>query len=158
MAGKKSTLTPLWDRKTVRQFFEKAGQMAGIAIEELLFRTGEEFVKVARQKGTYQDWTGNLRSSIGYIVALDGNILGKNFQLSEKNGTDKQTGKREAEQMSSDLALLYNKGYVLVCVSGMKYAAYVEAMDNKDVISLAATEAEAFVRKHSRLLFKRLQM
>lgn len=53
----------------------------------LLQRTGEEFVKIARLEGNYIDHTGNLRSSIGYVIVKDGRIVGKNFQLSEKEGT-----------------------------------------------------------------------
>lgn len=97
--------------------------------------------------------TGNLRSSIGYVIVRNGEILGRNFQLSEKAGTDKQTGKREGEQLAMDLINTYSKGLVLICVAGMKYAAHVEAMDNKDVMSLAASKATDFVRLHSKILF-----
>ena len=106
--------------------------------------------------GNYINHTGNLRSSIGYVIVKDGRIVGKNFQLSEKEGTDKQSGKRQGEQLAMDLVRSFPKGYVLIGVAGMKYAVFVEAMENKDVLSRAADKADDFIKKHSRLLFNRL--
>lgn len=123
---------------------------------DLLQRTGEEFVKIARLEGNYIDHTGNLRSSIGYVIVKDGSIVGRNFQVSEQAGTDKQTGKREGEQLAMDLVRTFPKGYVLIGVAGMKYAVFVEAMENKDVLTNAANKAEDFIKRHSRLLFNRL--
>lgn len=124
----------------------------------LLQRTGEEFVKIARLEGNYIDHTGNLRSSIGYVIVKDGSIAGRNFQLSEQAGTDKQTGKREGEQLAMDLVKTFTKGYVMIGVAGMKYAVFVEAMENKDVLTRAADKADDFIKRHSRLLFNRLSI
>lgn len=151
-----SGLTPLWKKSDIKKLFDKLAQRAEFVIMNLLQRTGEEFVKIARLEGNYIDHTGNLRSSIGYVIVKDGRIVGKNFQLSEKEGTDKQTGKREGEQLAMDLVRSFPKGYVLIGVAGMKYAVFVEAMENKDVLSRAADKADDFIKKHSRLLFNRL--
>ena len=43
-------------------------------------RIGEEFVINARDNKTYKDQTGNLRSSIGYVVLYNGKQLNKNFE------------------------------------------------------------------------------
>lgn len=153
-----SGLRPMWDRNQVKRFFEKAAERAESMIENLLKLTGEKFVAVAKLEGDYIDHTGNLRSSIGYIIVKNGQILGKNFQLSEKSGTDKETGKREGEQLAMDLVSLFPKGYVLICVAGMKYAAFVEAMENKDVVSRAADRAQDFIKEQSRSLFNRLEV
>lgn len=125
---------------------------------DLLQRTGEEFVKIARLEGNYIDHTGNLRSSIGYVIVKDGSIVGRNFQVSEQAGTDKQTGKREGEQLAMDLVRTFTKGYVMIGVAGMKYAVFVEAMENKDVLTRAADKADDFIKRHSRLLFNRLSI
>lgn len=151
-----SGLTPLWRKGDIKKLFEKFGDRAEMIIMDLLQRTGEEFVKIARLEGQYDDWTGNLRSSIGYVIVKDGNIIGRDFKMSDKKGTDKQTGKREGEQLAMDLVKTYSKGYVLIGVAGMKYAVYVEAMENKDVLTRAADKANEFIRTHSRLLFNRL--
>ncbi|MDR1715690.1 MAG: hypothetical protein LBS20_07580 [Prevotella sp.] len=156
--AKKSGLTPLWKKSDIRKLFDKLAERTEFVIMDLLQRTGEEFVKVARLSGQYIDHTGNLRSSIGYVIVKDGNIVGRNFQLSEKEGTDKQTGKREGEQLAMDLVRTFPKGYVLIGVAGMKYAVFVEAMENKDVLTNAANKAEDFIKRHSRLLFNRLSI
>lgn len=154
--ARKSGLTPLWNKSDVKKLFKKLGERADMVVFNLLQRTGEEFVKVARLSGQYNDKTGNLRSSIGYVIVKDGKILGKDFKTSDRAGTDKKTGKLEAEQLAKDLVLTYNTGYVLIAVAGMKYAVYVEAMENKDVVTLAASKAESFIEEKSRSLFNRL--
>lgn len=154
--ARKSGLTPLWKKSDIRKLFDKLGERAEFVIMDLLQRTGEEFVKIARLEGNYIDHTGNLRSSIGYVIVKDGSIAGRNFQLSEQAGTDKQTGKREGEQLAMDLVKTFTKGYVMIGVAGMKYAVFVEAMENKDVLTRAADKADDFIKRHSRLLFERL--
>lgn len=154
--ARKSGLTPLWKKNDIRQLFDKLAERAEFVIMDILQRTGEEFVKIARLEGDYIDHTGNLRSSIGYVIVKDGSIVGKNFQVSEQSGTDKQTGKREGEQLAMDLVSLFPKGYVLIGVAGMKYAVFVEAMENKDVLTNAANKANDFIKAHSRRLFNRL--
>ncbi|MFV0327324.1 MAG: HK97 gp10 family phage protein [Bacteroides xylanisolvens] len=154
--ARKSGLTPLWKKSDIRKLFDKLGERAEFIIMDILQRTGEEFVKIARLEGNYIDHTGNLRSSIGYVIVKDGSIVGRNFQVSEQAGTDKQTGKREGEQLAMDLVRTFSKGYVMIGVAGMKYAIFVEAMENKDVLTRAADKADDFIKKHSRLLFNRL--
>lgn len=156
--ARKSGLTPLWKKSDIRKLFDKLGERAEFVIMDLLQRTGEEFVKIARLEGNYIDHTGNLRSSIGYVIVKDGSIVGRNFQLSEQAGTDKQTGKREGEQLAMDLVRTFTKGYVMIGVAGMKYAVIVEAMENKDVLTRAADKADDFIKRHSRLLFNRLSI
>ena len=156
--ARKSSLTPLWKKSDIRKLFDKLGERAEFIIMDLLQRTGEEFVKIARLEGNYIDHTGNLRSSIGYVIVKDGSIVGRNFQVSEQAGTDKQTGKREGEQLAMDLVKTFTKGYVLIGVAGMKYAMFVEAMENKDVLTRAADKSDDFIKRHSRLLFNRLSI
>lgn len=156
--ARKSGLTPLWKKSDIRKLLDKLGERAEFVIMDLLQRTGEEFVKIARLEGNYIDHTGNLRSSIGYVIVKDGSIVGRNFQLSEQSGTDKQTGKREGEQLAMDLVKTFTKGYVMIGVAGMKYAVFVEAMENKDVLTRAADKADDFIKRHSRLLFNRLSI
>ena len=153
-----SGLRPMWDKKQIHNVFEKLQERADEYILQLLIRTGDKFITIARDEGQYDDWTGNLRSSIGYVIVKDGSIVGKDFKLSEKEGTDKQTGKREGEQLAMDLVKTFTKGYVMIGVAGMKYAVFVEAMENKDVLTNAANKAEDFIKKGSQLLFNRLDI
>lgn len=152
---RKSGLTPMWTNRDIERWFNRFVDRAEEQFYKLLQRAGEEFVKVARESGKYDDHTGNLRSSIGYIIVADGKILTENFERSGK-GTDKTTGINQASRLSEDLAKLYNKGFVLIGVAGMKYAVYVEAMENKDVITSAAVHAEEWIKEQSQILFNRL--
>lgn len=146
----------MWTDQEVERWFDYYVDQAEEKIYLLLQRTGEEFVKVAREKGHYFDHTGNLRSSIGYVIAKDGKILSENFELS-KNGSVRVEGERTARRLTSELAGLYNKGFVLIGVAGMKYAVHVEAIENKDVISTAGIQAEEWIRKQSKTLFDKLR-
>jgi hypothetical protein len=152
-------LTPLWTRKKVRDFYSKVGNRAEHIIYELLRRAGEEFIRYAREYGNYTDWTGNLRSSIGYAIVKNGSILEMNVERSTKNGTDKTTGVREGVELLRFLAAVeYRTGVVLIGVAGMKYAAAVEALENKDVIGMAASRVDDFVMSLSRQLFNGLKI
>ncbi len=105
---------------------------------------GEECVRLAREKGTYNDITGNLRNSIGYVLVKNGSIISKNFEakveskiLSGANGK----GVLEGEALAAELASRVEKGYALIVVAGMHYAHYVETL-NKDVLDSAERWAD----------------
>lgn len=153
--AKKSGFIPLWKERDIERWFDYHLDRAEEKIYLLLQRAGEEFVKIARKKGAYQDRTGNLRSSIGYVIAKDGKILTENFELAEK-GSEKSPGMREAKRLTSDLIGLHKNGWVLIGVAAMPYAAAVEAIHNLDVVSVAAEETEDWIRKESKTLFDRL--
>lgn len=53
----------MWSDREVERWFDYYVDRAEERIYKLLQRAGEEFVKIARKKGNYQDHTGNLRSS-----------------------------------------------------------------------------------------------
>lgn len=90
-------------------------------------------VAAARQLNTYTDRTGNLRSSIGYVVYKDGVEASSNF---EAHGVSESgsTGVSEGEQLARDVASKYGNQVVAVLVAGMSYAVYVESK-GFDVIS-----------------------
>ena len=154
--ARKGGLTPMWSNREVGRWFDYFVERAEVRIYRLLQRAGEEFVKIARKKGNYQDHTGNLRSSIGYVIVKDGDILTENYKLSDKKGSDKHTGLREAKRLVSELASVYPDGWVLIGVAAMPYAVYVEAIDNLDVASVATEHTEVWIKKQSKVLFDKL--
>lgn len=154
--ARKGGLTPMWSDREVERWFDYFVDRAEERIYKLLQRAGEEFVKIARKKGNYQDHTGNLRSSIGYVIVKDGDILLTENYKQSTSGTDKQTGIREAKRLVSELIPLYKRGWVLIGVAAMPYAVYVEAIDNLDVISVASDHTEEWIKKQSRILFNKL--
>lgn len=92
-----------------------------------LCAVGEQVLNAGRSTNSYKDQTGNLRSSIGYVVAVDGNIVQiSDFAPSDK-GTDKATGQREGKAYAMSLISRFPHGIVLIVVAGMKYASYVSA-------------------------------
>lgn len=99
---------------------------------------GEMCVVEARdrpQESSWFDQSGNLRSSIGYVIVHNGKIIRYSDFNQVKQGTD---GVKEGKELAKELARQYTSGYSLIVVAGMNYAEYVEAMDNKNV--LASTE------------------
>jgi hypothetical protein len=116
------------------------------AVEAQLIRIGNEFVIDARLKADFTDRTGNLRSSIGYIVTLNGEIITQDFEPANK-GTDKVTGELTGQSLAMSVADDFVSGYALIVVAGMEYAAAVESM-GKDVLTGSSLQAVASLNKH----------
>lgn len=72
--------------------------------------------------GSFNDQTGNLRSSIGFIVMYDGKVVHQDFTHS--GGTE---GQAEGLAFAEKLGKEYPKGWTLITVAGMEYAGFVEA-------------------------------
>lgn len=96
-----------------------------------LQRIGEQFITDARNNGNYTDRTGNLRSSIGYVVLKNGEQYAKGGFEQIKTGSE---GKRKGANILSEAISNFSSGYVLIVVAGMQYAAAVEAK-GKDVLT-----------------------
>lgn len=80
----------------------------------------------------FKDQTGNLRSSIGYVVFCDGVAIHDNFaQVKEGN-----TGIKEGQKLAKTIGSKYPEGVVLVVTAGMNYALYVESK-GRDVLTSA---------------------
>lgn len=115
-----------------------------------LIQAGEECVKKAIEEGNYQNRTGDLRSSIGYIIAYNGNIIkeggfhkidghGENMEKVEfttKEGKKVSfwaKGKFGDGSNGSKVGLEFARskisstGYSFVLVAGMEYASYVSS-------------------------------
>ena len=120
----------------------------------ILQRVGEEFVRDARMgidinsgafpKGDYTDQTANLRSSIGYFILRDGNVVAENL-----SGTSKGVSAARAV-----LASVGKQGYSIVGVAGMEYASHLESMgynvissQNLNLIVDLSDRLQKFARK-----------
>lgn len=96
-----------------------------------LSRIGEQFITDARTNGAYTDRTGNLRSSIGYVVLKNGEQYTRGgFQQIKAGSKGTATGAR----VLSEAIGKFPRGYVLIVVAGMNYAASVESK-GKDVLT-----------------------
>lgn len=111
---------------------------------ESLTRVGEEAVKLAKmippERG-FKDRTGNLRSSIGYVVLVDGKPVKVAFAAVKGGHAGVNEGLRLALQVGSK-----TEGYALVVVAGMNYAVHVESK-GRDVLTSAEKFAEKEVAK-----------
>jgi hypothetical protein len=119
------------------------------AINVLAYQ-GEQFINRARTISTYIDRTGNLRSSIGYLILRDGQVVTRNFAGSSKANTIE--GKSVGLAYANEIAQLYPKGYVLIGVAGMRYAAYVETK-GYDVITGSVPSDNEFKKLLSAIKF-----
>jgi hypothetical protein len=87
---------------------------------------GERCVNEARSYNgkVYTDQTGNLRSSVGYVVVADGNVIQAGNFAQVKAGAQ---GTSDGEAFARKLTGRFPKGICLIVVAGMKYAASVSA-------------------------------
>ena len=122
-------------------------------IDFLVFRLtqiGEECVKIAREPhaNDYNDISGNLRSSIEYVVLVDGKPVqyGESKQYSGKQGNGNE-GAPAAQKLLNTLQADYPSGVVLIVCAGMRYAAYVEHIHHKDVLTSAELVAKDLMRQ-----------
>lgn len=114
------------------------GQAKLRVVANVLCNVGEQCIIEARNNGSYEDQTGNLRSSIGYAVLMNGQIIQSDCVDKIKNGD---------EGVSEGLAFLQKriksaskKGVCLIVTAGMNYAEYVEA---KGYVVLSSAEQKA---------------
>ena len=85
---------------------------------------GEKVRNEALDNGSYTDRTKNLRSSVGYVVVVDGQVYKMSaFGKPDGNNDGRSTGMSYARS----LAEKFPKGIVLIVVAGMRYASYVSA-------------------------------
>lgn len=99
---------------------ERAKELARQRLIREMKRVGEECVSEAVASGNYTDRTCNLRSSIGYVVAENGNIVeeGGFWNLGGTEGP--AAGRAKAYELADG-----TDGVVLILVAGMSYAQYV---------------------------------
>ncbi|GAB3666410.1 hypothetical protein GCM10028791_42210 [Echinicola sediminis] len=146
-------ITPKFKGKDVENYLLKHVRKIEKSIENELLYVGLEFVRDARLNADFTDRTGNLRSSIGFVLLKDGRPIHQDFEKSWKKGTDKETGVEKAIKYASEVAgAELNIGYTLVVVAGMDYAVYVEA-SGKDVLTGSSIKAE----KNIKSVFEKLE-
>jgi len=135
-------LTPLYTSNDVKEVFDTFVEDVDVQLIQLFAYVGEEFVNLARNKKppqSFTDRTGNLRSSIGYVVALDGEV-----KIGDFEGTGE--GKARAKELVKEVLSDSSTGIVLIGVAGMQYASYVESR-GRDVISGSVPKANKILKE-----------
>jgi hypothetical protein len=134
-------ITPKFNASDVRKALLARKQRLEEATLLRLQRVGETFITNARSNDTYRDRTGNLRSSIGYVILKDGVQIGGALPGSKAEGVEK------AEAMIRRLTQTDQiKGFILLVVAGMDYAAAVEAK-GFDVLTVSGLQAASDLKK-----------
>lgn len=126
---------------TIRSRFEKFLQAIERQQIEKLQYLGELCVKHAKLVPPdvgFTDQTGNLRSSIGYMVFKNGVAIHDNYVQTKEGNKGVKAGQRLAKKVGSK----YPQGIVLVVTAGMNYAVHVESK-GRDVL----TSAESLARQ-----------
>ena len=97
---------------------------------EFLQKIGEDVVALIRTPidaggyRRYKDQSGNLTSSVGYVIIVDGQVIfTSSFEQEKPTATQ---GPVEGRSYAHSLAAQYPQGITLLVVAGMNYAAYVE--------------------------------
>lgn len=129
--------------KQVHSTFAEYSLRIHRAMVTMLQYIGEECVAIAREQGTYNDRTGNLRNSIGYVLMRNGDIINQNFEEKVASKVvDAANGKGilEGQALAQELAKRFSNGYALIVVAGMHYAYYVETR-GYDVLDSAERNA-----------------
>lgn len=139
-----------FDREEIRAYLEKELRRHQTQIVEMLNYVGQTVVNEIRTShiSNWTDQTGNLRSSIGYVVLLDGVPQARsNFERVDgpKRGETGEDGAAEGGEYIDSLVPLYREGIALIVVAGMEYASYVEKLKNKTVLAQGEIEARNLV-------------
>lgn len=121
-------------------------------IVAMLSKLGEECANEARKNGSYRDDTGNLRSSVGYLIAVDGSVQKQSF-TPIGNAKDGDTGVKKAEALAHDVVKNFPHDIVLILVAGMECASYV-ANRGYDVLDSAEMWAKKEAPKKLKLVWK----
>lgn len=98
---------------------------------DIFFYGGEYAVSMARTLRTYGDVSGNLNSSVGYVVLDNGRVIMNGGFEKVKNGDN---GIAESKKFMNELIKKNRKGIRLIVVAGMNYAAIVEDKYKKKVL------------------------
>lgn len=136
---------------------EKFTQAVEMTIQEAVYRSMISAVIAAKQntysEQLYTDRTNNLRSSIGFVIYKDGELVSSYFtQSGTGNEGDGSSGTKIGLQEAEEEAKSYNsKGYVCVLVAGMNYARAVESK-GYDVISGSWLNFEGMFKREFEVL------
>lgn len=97
------------------------------AINSLAYAKGETRATLDIDSPGFNDDTGNLRSSICFILTHNGETIKEDFKQSAA-GTDKSTGVTTGKAYAKEVSQEESLGWTMTAVAGMEYAGWVEAL------------------------------
>ena len=143
------------DKNDIKKYFEDFRECTFKAIVDIFSYIGEESVKKAREdhEKNWKDQTGNLRSSIGYMVTYNGKeVLRNGFAPTQGKTGNGAEGQAEGQRVIEGLKGTNTEGFALIVVAGMNYAEHLEASGKYDVLA----HVELFARKRMPEMLERI--
>ena len=125
----------------INSFIEDKVKRIEKALVYNLSFVGEQVLNAARSTNSYKDQTGNLRSSIGFVVAVNGKVKNTSDFGVVKNGAN---GAKSGKAYAKELVRNYPQGVCLIVVAGVDYAVHVSNM-GYDVLDSSELLAEKLV-------------
>lgn len=128
-------ITPNFSQSDVSKRFEKFLEVIIKRQIQKMQMLGEMCVTHARSIPAeigFTDQTGNLRSSEGYMVFLDGVAVHESYEQVKEGSEGVKTGQNLAKKIGAK----YKNGVALVVTAGMSYAIHLEAK-GRDVLTSA---------------------
>lgn len=129
--------------KEINAMLRNEAERARRVLIRTMLYCAEEVTNAARSTNSYADRTGNLRSSVGSIVIVDGKIIQEYGFEKVKNGDQ---GITDGKEFAHSLASQYPTGIAIIVVAGKEYASYV-ADKGYDVLDSAEELAKVVVQK-----------
>lgn len=134
-------ITQKTSESEIDKYIEQQVKRTTNALIYYLKYIGERCLNAARDTKSYKDRTGNLRSSLGYIIVRDGKIVYQsNFEVVLTGNTGAKSGIKYAKEVARQ----FPEGIVLIVVAGMNYATYVSGK-GYDVLDSAELLADKLV-------------
>lgn len=114
-----------------------------------MFDAGKKVVDLARQQtkaeGGFGNITWNLRGSIGCALLINHELPEEYIYFPPLSQGEE--GRQKGIAFAKEIALLVDDGdIILIMVAGEEYAAYVEAMEDYDVLSGSAMQFDSLLR------------
>ena len=144
-------ITPQFTQQDLRSRFDKFLEVVEKRAISRLQLLGEMCVIKARSipaSAGFTDRTGNLRSSIGYMVFKNGLAVHGGYEVVGQGAEGVNAGKALAKNVGSR----YKEGLCLVVTAGMDYAILVESR-GRDVL----TSAESFASQEMPKMLEELK-
>jgi hypothetical protein len=142
-------IEPKFTSADIRRVLLEKREVIERALLSTIQREAEKAIAHARSVNTYKDQTGNLRSSVGYVILFNGQQVFESFPGANAEGAN------EGAKVARASARAYPSGFVLIVVAGMNYGAAVEAK-GFDVLTTAAIQSSADLRKAMEELTKKI--
>lgn len=135
-------ITQLTPMSEIERYTDEQIERLKTALLRTLMYIGETCLNKARSTDSYKDQTGNLRSSLGYIITANGRVIKSSDFAVVKSGSQ---GAKDGLAYAKKVAREFPQSMCLIVVAGMNYAAYVSAkgldvLDSSELLADSLTE------------------